>query len=147
LKIIRCEVLDELDDVALQIIKFCGEDKIWVFKGQMGAGKTTLIKSISKQLGIIDAVNSPTFSIVNEYQNQVGKTYFHFDFYRIERPEEVLEIGIDEYFYSGNVCWIEWAEKVPEFIPPDFIFIQIDVEENGARMIRLQKVKNGEING
>ncbi|WP_106566188.1 tRNA (adenosine(37)-N6)-threonylcarbamoyltransferase complex ATPase subunit type 1 TsaE [Cecembia rubra] len=147
MKIIRCKSLDELGTTAEQVIQFCGEDKIWVFKGQMGAGKTTLIKAISKWFEIEDVVSSPTFSIVNEYRNPRGQIFYHFDFYRIEDPNEVLEIGIDEYFYSGNICWLEWAEKIPAFIPSDFVFIQIETAENGERIISLQKVLNGEING
>ncbi|WP_040400566.1 tRNA (adenosine(37)-N6)-threonylcarbamoyltransferase complex ATPase subunit type 1 TsaE [Cecembia lonarensis] len=147
MKIIRCENLAQLDQVAEKVIQFCKRDKVWVFKGQMGAGKTTLIKSISKKYGIDDVVSSPTFSIVNEYRNAQDEIFYHFDFYRIEKPEEVLEIGIEEYFYSGRVCWIEWAEKIPDYIPLDFVHIKIEIEENGARNIVLQRVINGEIHG
>jgi len=147
LKIIRCENLDQLAMTAEQVVQFCGNDKIWVFKGQMGAGKTTLIKAISKYFGIDDVVSSPTFSIVKEYRNANGQVFYHFDFYRIEDPKEVLDIGIDEYFYSGNICWLEWAEKIPEFVPPDFVFIQIEIRGNDERIISLQRVLNGEIDG
>jgi tRNA threonylcarbamoyladenosine biosynthesis protein TsaE len=125
--------LDQIGQVAQEVIDFCKEYKIWVFKGQMGAGKTTLIKSISRLFGIQDMVSSPTFSIVNEYHNASGEIFYHFDFYRIEDPEEVLEIGIEEYFYSQNYCWIEWAEKIPDYIPPDFMLIEIAVGEDGIR--------------
>jgi tRNA threonylcarbamoyladenosine biosynthesis protein TsaE len=147
LKVIHCENLSQLGEAAEKIIQFCGDEKIWVFKGQMGAGKTTLIKAISKNYGIEEVVSSPTFSIVNEYRNSKGEIFYHFDFYRIENPEEVLEIGIDEYFYSGHFCWMEWAEKIPEYVPLDFIFIKIEIEESGARRISLQRIINGEING
>ena len=132
---------------AEQVVQFCGNDRIWVFKGQMGAGKTTLIKAISKCFGIEEMVSSPTFSIVNEYRNSKGQVFYHFDFYRIEDPKEVLEIGIDEYLYSGNTCWLEWAENIQEYIPSDFVFIKIDLSDSGERIISLQKVLNGEIDG
>lgn len=147
MKIIRCENLDQLATTAEQVVQFCGNDRIWVFKGQMGAGKTTLIKAVSKYFGIEDVVSSPTFSIVNEYRNPKGQIFYHFDFYRIEDPKEVLEIGIDEYFYSGNICWLEWAEKIPEYVPSDFVFIQIEIGDSGERVISLQRVLNGEIDG
>jgi len=147
LKVIYCENLNQLGEAAEKIIQFCGDEKVWVFKGQMGAGKTTLIKAISKRYGIEDTVSSPTFSIINEYRNIQGETFYHFDFYRIEKPEEVLEIGIDEYFYSGHLCWLEWAEKIPDYIPHDFILISIEVDESDARIISLNRVVNGEING
>ncbi len=139
--------LDQIGQVALEVIDFCKEYNIWVFKGQMGAGKTTLIKSISRIFGIQDMVSSPTFSIVNEYHNQSGEIFYHFDFYRIEDPEEVLEIGIEEYFYSQNYCWIEWAEKIPDYIPPDFMLIEIAVGEDGIRKITLDKIVNYERHG
>ncbi|TVP49146.1 MAG: tRNA (adenosine(37)-N6)-threonylcarbamoyltransferase complex ATPase subunit type 1 TsaE [Mongoliibacter sp.] len=139
--------LDQIGQVAQEVIDFCKEYNIWVFKGQMGAGKTTLIKSISRLFGIQDMVSSPTFSIVNEYHNTSGEIFYHFDFYRIEDPEEVLEIGIEEYFYSQNYCWIEWAEKIPDYIPPDFMLIEISVGEDGIRKIILDKIVNYERHG
>ncbi|WP_291782874.1 tRNA (adenosine(37)-N6)-threonylcarbamoyltransferase complex ATPase subunit type 1 TsaE [Cecembia sp.] len=147
MKVIRCENLNQLAGAAEKIIQFCGDEKVWVFKGQMGAGKTTLIKAISKRFGIEDMVSSPTFSIVNEYRNKRGEIFYHFDFYRIEKPEEVLEIGVDEYFYSGRICWLEWAEKIPDYIPLDFILINMEVDESDVRIISLNRVVNGEING
>jgi tRNA threonylcarbamoyladenosine biosynthesis protein TsaE len=84
---------------------------------------------------------------VNEYHNSKNEVFYHFDFYRIEDPEEVLEIGIDEYLYSGNLCWLEWAEKIAEYLPLDFALISIRVNEGGSRTISLEKVVNGERNG
>lgn len=144
MKTIHCQSLQQLDVVAQEIISFCGEEKIWVFKGQMGAGKTTLIKAIARNFGIVESVSSPTFSIVNEYRNDQGKIFYHFDFYRIEEAEEVLEIGIDEYFYSGHNCWLEWAERIPEYVPENFILISIKAEEDESRTIILERVINGE---
>ena len=129
------------------MIEFFRFDKIWIFKGELGAGKTTLIKEIAEILGIKDRVNSPTFSLVNEYKSAEGEIFYHFDFYRIEEPEEVLEIGLHEYLDSGRLCWIEWAEKIAEFIPSDFMHVQIDVDGSGGRIITLNRVINGEKDG
>ncbi|MCH7414411.1 tRNA (adenosine(37)-N6)-threonylcarbamoyltransferase complex ATPase subunit type 1 TsaE [Belliella sp. R4-6] len=147
MKKIHCDHLDQVEQVATEIVHHCEHDKIWVFKGDMGAGKTTLIKSIAKSFGVKDIVSSPTFSIVNEYINDSNEKFYHFDFYRIEDPEEVLEIGIDEYFYGGAYCWIEWAEKIPEFIPDTFMLISIEVDSIGGREISISKIVNGTQHG
>lgn len=142
-----CQGLGDIHEAALKIISFAAFDKIWVFKGDLGAGKTTIIREIAKIFEVIDRVHSPTFSLVNEYKNIQGDAFYHFDFYRVENPSEALEIGIEEYFYSGKYCWIEWAEKIAQYIPPDFIHIFIEVDESGGRMITLNRVINGETNG
>ncbi|WP_194777464.1 tRNA (adenosine(37)-N6)-threonylcarbamoyltransferase complex ATPase subunit type 1 TsaE [Pararhodonellum marinum] len=139
---IYCKSIAQISLTAEKIISFGANDKIWIFKGDMGAGKTTLIKEIARKLGVIDPVSSPSFSIVNEYEDNLGNTYFHFDFYRIENQEEVMEIGVEEYFYSNNYCWIEWAEKIPDFIPDRFLLIHIVVDEDNARIITLKEVRN-----
>lgn len=125
------------------MIDLCKDLNVWVFKGELGAGKTTLIKAIAKQLGVVDAVTSPTFSIVNEYMDNKGGKVFHFDFYRIEDPEEAWEIGLEEYFYSGNYCFVEWAEKVPAFIPDEFAFVEILRKDQEKREIMVKIIKNG----
>jgi tRNA threonylcarbamoyladenosine biosynthesis protein TsaE len=137
------EDLAQLPEVAKELIRRCGQEKIWVFKGEMGAGKTTLIKEIAKQFGVRDNVSSPTFSIVNEYQNDKGETFYHFDFYRLDDPDDALEIGIDDYFYSGNFCWIEWAEKVAAYIPDNFVLIEIERELSGKRKIQINTIRDG----
>lgn len=142
-----CAGIEGIHSAALKIIEFGRFDKIWIFKGELGAGKTTVIKEIAEILGIKDRVNSPTFSLVNEYKSAEGEIFYHFDFYRIEEPEEVLEIGLDEYLDSGRLCWIEWAEKIAEFIPSDFMHVQIDVDGSGGRIITLNRVINGEKDG
>ncbi len=144
---IICENQAQLPRVARAVISACEEMDVWVFKGDLGAGKTTLIKAIAQELGVSDLVSSPTFSIINEYQNERGGKFYHFDFYRIDEPEEVLEIGVDEYFYSGNYCWIEWAEKIPEYIPEKFCLISIRVANDQKREITIKKVKDGGENG
>lgn len=127
--------LSELKTVATSLINAAQNEKIWVFQGPMGAGKTTLIKAIAQELGIVDQVSSPTFGIVNHYENKEGNTFYHFDFYRIEDPVEALDIGIEEYFYSGNHCWLEWAEKIKDFLPEDFFLIKIESISDFKRQV------------
>ena len=127
--------LSELKTVASSLIIAAQNEKIWVFQGPMGAGKTTLIKAIAHELGVIDQVSSPTFVIVNHYENKERNTFYHFDFYRIEDPTEALDIGIEEYFYSGNHCWLEWAEKIKDFLPEDFFLIKIESISDFKRQV------------
>jgi tRNA threonylcarbamoyladenosine biosynthesis protein TsaE len=134
--------LEDIDQAAEQVIQAAGQEKVWVFKGQMGAGKTTLIKALSKRLGVVDSVSSPTFGIVNEYHTEIGDHIFHFDFYRLEDPMEALDIGIEEYFYSGKICWLEWAERVAQFLPDDFFLITIESNSNTGRTLTLQHSQN-----
>ncbi|MDX5340755.1 MAG: tRNA (adenosine(37)-N6)-threonylcarbamoyltransferase complex ATPase subunit type 1 TsaE [Cyclobacteriaceae bacterium] len=130
--------LGEIRTAAQWLIRKAKGDKIWVFQGQMGAGKTTLIKALAEEFGVKDEVSSPTFGIVNEYQAADSQKIFHFDFYRIDDPEEVLEIGIEEYFYGGSLCWIEWAEKIAQFIPDDFLLIKLEILSDTERLIQIQ---------
>jgi tRNA threonylcarbamoyladenosine biosynthesis protein TsaE len=128
-----------LPAVSTQIIALAKEFKIWTFEGEMGAGKTTLIKSICKNLGVIDEVNSPTFSLVNEYKTKNGETIFHFDFYRIKSVDEAYDMGIEEYFESGNICLIEWPNMIDEILLNEKtlnIFISVDTD---ARSIELKE--------
>lgn len=144
---IECRSLDELDQIAKKLVIYGGDEKIWVFQGNLGAGKTTLIRAVAKILGVEDRVSSPTFSLVNEYRNQAGDCFYHFDFYRLEDPAEAVEIGVDEYFDSGHYCWIEWAEKIRGFLPEDFFHIRIDTLQDGIRQLTLRKIKNGQADG
>jgi tRNA threonylcarbamoyladenosine biosynthesis protein TsaE len=130
--------LASIQPAAQWLIDQAGNEKIWVFQGQMGAGKTTLIKALSNEFGVEDEVSSPTFGIVNEYSSQSGQKIYHFDFYRLDDPEEALDIGIEEYFYSGSYCWIEWAEKVAQFIPDDFLLIKIEILSENSRSVTIQ---------
>src|SRR5690554_1951642 len=109
----------------------------------MGAGKTTLIKEIAKQLQVEEVVSSPTFSIVNEYSQVDGQPIYHFDFYRIDDQDEAFDLGVEEYFYSGNYCWIEWAEKISAYIPEKFALIHIEVGEKEERDISLKIIDDG----
>ncbi|SFF17098.1 tRNA (adenosine(37)-N6)-threonylcarbamoyltransferase complex ATPase subunit type 1 TsaE [Thermoflexibacter ruber] len=134
-----CKALEELPTVAAQIVVFAQEKKIWLFNGEMGAGKTTLIKAICEHLEVIDNVSSPTFSIVNEYLTKKNSTIYHFDFYRIKNEREVREIGIEEYFDSGNYCFLEWASLIPSLIPASYLNIDIELLANNQRVIKLRR--------
>lgn len=106
------------------------------FSGELGAGKTTFIQALCRKLGIPVEVNSPTFSLVNEYFTPEGDSIFHFDLYRIESPEELFDMGYEEYFYSGSLCLIEWPEKAPGLIPENALRVQIEVGENEERFLK-----------
>ena len=117
---------DAIGFAAKQVIEQAGKDTLWCFYGEMGAGKTSLIKEIVHQLGSGDEVSSPTFSLVNEYRLASGKSIFHFDFYRIKSLNEVFDIGYEDYFFSENICLIEWPEKIEEILENESVYkIQI----------------------
>lgn len=129
--------LSGINKAAKEIIEAAGDKKCWLFYGDMGAGKTTLIKALGNEFNIVDEVTSPTFSLVNEYLSAKNETYYHFDFYRIKSEEEAFDIGAEEYFYSGNLCWIEWPEKIPGLIPDEYLEININLVSVNARKITL----------
>jgi tRNA threonylcarbamoyladenosine biosynthesis protein TsaE len=135
---IEYQELAQLPSVAQQVISFAGDLKIWAFEGEMGAGKTTLIKAICDILEVEDNVSSPTFSIVNEYWSAKEKSIYHFDFYRLKDESEALDIGIEEYFDSGNYCFLEWPSKIENLLPKPLLKIQITIEGN-QRVIHLKK--------
>lgn len=128
---------DELTQVAEQILNFKPE-KILLFNGPMGAGKTTLIKQLCKILNVTNATSSPTFSIVNEYTTDTNEKIFHFDMYRLQSEEEALDMGIDEYLYSNNWCFIEWAEKISNLLPNPHSIATLSLLNNGRRKLVLQ---------
>lgn len=111
--------LAQLDGAADLVISNAGDKKLWAFEGEMGAGKTTLIKNICKKLGVTSDISSPTFSLVNEYHTKTNKVVYHFDFYRIKSIEEVYDIGYEDYFYSGHICLIEWPGMISELLYDD----------------------------
>jgi tRNA threonylcarbamoyladenosine biosynthesis protein TsaE len=129
--------LEELPAIAKKVIKLA-KNKVLLFYGEMGVGKTTLIKEIVKQLGSIDTVSSPTFSLVNEYHSTNGDKIYHFDFYRINNENEALDIGVEEYFYSDCWCLIEWPEKVKNLVPLNSVTITITSISNQIRTIELK---------
>jgi tRNA threonylcarbamoyladenosine biosynthesis protein TsaE len=128
--------LGDLPNVAKDILEAAPDQRIWLFTGEMGAGKTTFIKAICLQLGVKDRMSSPTFSIVNEYAAGKEKV-FHFDFFRIKNEAEAFDIGTEEYFYSGNYCFIEWPEKIPGLIPSQHAHVNLTLENNTFRTIAL----------
>jgi tRNA threonylcarbamoyladenosine biosynthesis protein TsaE len=129
--------LENLGSVAARIAKMMEANKVWLFYGEMGAGKTTLIKEICRALGVNEATSSPTFALVNEYRTDHGDRVFHFDFYRIRHEAEAYDIGVDEYFYSGFPCLVEWPEKIPSLIPPVYARVDITPENETQRTIAI----------
>ena len=126
--------LDEINAAAEKVIAQ-NPEKVILFNGEMGAGKTTFIKAIAKKIGVNDVTGSPTFSLVNEYQTFDNQIVYHFDVYRIKSEEEAYDMGMDEYLYSGNWCFIEWAEKIPNLIPEAHSVISIKTLANGKRQL------------
>lgn len=124
---------EELDNVADALLAEFPDDRVFCFYGEMGAGKTTFIKRICRKLGATDTTSSPTFAIVNEYLTDAGESIYHFDFYRIERLIDAYEIGVEDYLYSGNYCFLEWPENVEPLIQPDFVKIRISVAADQTR--------------
>ena len=133
---IRIKSVDEIDNAAKEFIRNMGDSTVFAFYGKMGAGKTTFIKSLCKQLGVEDEVNSPTFAIVNEYRSATtAELIYHFDFYRIKKIEEVYDMGYEDYFYSGALCLIEWPELAESVLPEDTVRIRIDEMEDGSSLL------------
>jgi len=129
--------LEQISKAAQDVIAACGNETVWLFEGTMGAGKTTLIKAVCRELGVLNTVQSPTFSIVNEYLTDAGETIYHFDCYRLKNGTEAYDIGVEEYLDSGNLCLIEWPDKIAELLPDKFIKISITQLSNGKRAIEL----------
>lgn len=127
---------EALPEAARAFVRAIDQSTVFAFYGKMGAGKTTFIKALCEELGVTDVVNSPTFSIVNEYRSDTtGELIYHFDFYRIQRLEEVYDMGYEDYFYSGALCFIEWPELVEELLPGDAVKVQIEEQPDGSRTI------------
>lgn len=129
--------IDELESVANQIVAY-NPNKVILFHGEMGVGKTTLIKQLCKTLGVNSTTSSPTFSLVNEYETIANQLVYHFDFYRLKNEIEALDMGADDYFYSGNWCFIEWAEKIPNLIPDNHSIIHLEQLPDGKRLLHLR---------
>lgn len=136
---LSCSNLSELSQIAQEIVRIGKDWSFWILEGAMGAGKTTLIKAICKELGVKSEVQSPTFSIVNEYE-AIGRKIYHFDFYRIRSEQEAFDIGYEEYFYDGNaLCLVEWAFRIPNLLPSHYLMIKILITGEQARLFELWK--------
>ncbi len=136
------KTLDDLSLIAERIREEYKSEKIFAFYGKMGSGKTTFIKEICKQLGVEEVITSPTFALINEYTGKENTKIFHFDFYRIETIEEAYDFGYEEYFYSGDYCFIEWPELIENILPEVFIKIEITEDDNEDRIFTAQKIIN-----
>lgn len=136
MKEIKCN-LDNIAAAAEEFLEAIGDNTIIAFYGHMGAGKTTFIKALCDRLGVADTVCSPTFTIVNEYCAESGHPVFHFDFYRINSLKEAVDIGLDEYFYSDELCLIEWPEKIEELLPEETLKVTIELVDETNRTITL----------
>lgn len=130
--------LDEIDGVAAKFLDFVGDKKIFALYGPMGVGKTTFVKAAAASLGVTDDVSSPTFAIVNEYLTESGDSVFHFDFYRVNNVSEALDFGYEEYFFSGNRCFIEWPEKIDELLPEDVVNCYFEELPDGKRTLSVK---------
>lgn len=129
--------LDEIDEAAQAVLEWGKNRSVWLFEGEMGAGKTTFIKALCRRLGVVSGVQSPTFALVNEYATASGEVIYHFDFYRIKTETEALDLGVEEYFDSGNFCFVEWPSKIPSLWPLDYLTVRIEVQPDASRRISL----------
>lgn len=130
---------EKLNHTAKEFLKILGDKKIVAFFGEMGAGKTTFIKAICKELNVLDGVSSPTFALVYEYRTNNTALIYHFDFYRINKASELFDLGYEDYFYSGNYCFIEWPEKAGHLIPSDALKVHITVLDDNKRSLKIEE--------
>lgn len=135
---IEIQSLETIREAARQFVSNMGDNTVFALYGEMGAGKTTFIKAVCEELGVEDVINSPTFAIVNEYRSEeTGELIYHFDFYRIAKLEEVYDMGYEDYFYSGALCFIEWPELVEELLPGNVVKVTIEAQDNGKRLLTI----------
>jgi len=132
----KIESLSEINEVAKAFLDEYGDRQVIAMYGEMGVGKTTFVKAVCEVLGMEDEANSPSFAIVNEYKGKT-KTVYHFDFYRINDPEEAYDFGYEEYFYSGNMCFVEWPEKIDALMPNNALVMKFIEREDGVRLIQV----------
>ena len=134
---LRIDNIDSIREAARQFVAATGENTVFAFYGKMGAGKTTFIKAVCEELCVEDVITSPTFAIVNEYRSDTtGELIYHFDFYRIKKIEEVYDMGYEDYFYSGALCFIEWPELIEELLPEEAVKVTIEENTDGSRIVR-----------
>ena len=135
---IRIENLEKIREAAREFVSNIGDSTVFAFYGKMGAGKTTFIKAVCEELGVEDVITSPTFAIVNEYRSDAsGELIYHFDFYRVKKIEEVYDMGFEDYFYSGALCFIEWPELCEEVLPEDTVKVTIEESYDGTRVVTI----------
>ncbi|MDE6173081.1 MAG: tRNA (adenosine(37)-N6)-threonylcarbamoyltransferase complex ATPase subunit type 1 TsaE, partial [Bacteroides sp.] len=128
-----------IHDAAREFIAAMGDNTVFAFYGKMGAGKTTFVKALCHELGVEDVVTSPTFAVINEYRSEIaGELIYHFDFYRIKKLEEVYDMGYEDYFYSGALCFIEWPELIEELLPGNTVCVTIEEQEDGSRKLTMK---------
>lgn len=132
---IQIKSLDNIQEAAKTFLQNMGNAHVFAFYGKMGVGKTTFIKALCEQLGVEDVITSPTFALVNEYTSGKGEPIYHFDFYRIKKIEEVYDMGYEDYFYSGNLCLLEWPELIEDLLPEDAVKVTITEKEDGSRIL------------
>ena len=132
---IKIQDIEHIREAAREFIQHIGDRRVFAFYGKMGAGKTTFVKAICEELGVEDVITSPTFAIINEYQVVGAQTIYHFDFYRIKKLEEVYDMGYEDYFYSGALCFIEWPELIEEILPDDAVRVSITEQEDNSRLV------------
>ena len=135
---IRIENIENIREAAREFVANIGDSTVFAFYGKMGAGKTTFIKAVCEELGVEDVITSPTFAIVNEYRSDAsGELIYHFDFYRVKKIEEVYDMGFEDYFYSGALCFIEWPELCEEVLPEDTVKVTIEESSDGTRVVTI----------
>ena len=132
---IEIKDIDHIREAAREFIEHIGEHRVFAFYGKMGAGKTTFVKAVCEELGVDDVITSPTFAIINEYETPSNSPIYHFDFYRIKKLEEVFDMGYEDYFYSGALCFIEWPELIEDILPDDAVRVSIAEQEDGSRVV------------
>ena len=139
---IRIKSLEKIQEAAKNFVANMGDNTVFAFYGKMGAGKTTFVKAICEELGVEDTITSPTFAIVNEYRSDLaGELIYHFDFYRIKKLDEVYDMGYEDYFYSGAICFIEWPELIEELLPGNTVKVSIEELESGEREVILSELE------
>ena len=138
MKTITIQSLETIREAAREFVSQIDERRVFAFYGKMGAGKTTFVKAICEELGVDDVITSPTFAIVNEYGLPDGDSIFHFDFYHIKKIEEVYDMGYEEYFYSGALCFIEWPELIEPLLPDDAVRVNIEEQPDGTRLVKFE---------
>ena len=139
---IRIESLEKIQEAAKNFVANMGDNTVFAFYGKMGAGKTTFVKAICEELGVEDTITSPTFANVNEYRSDLaGELIYHFDFYRIKKLDEVYDMGYEDYFYSGAICFIEWPELIEELLPGNTVKVSIEELESGEREVILSELE------